>query len=223
MNANKEIRTVTCPACSQTNPFDSVSVIEEGTTNLKELFAGTINKVNCSFCSTKFLVEIPIIYRDNPKNFLIYNKALGKDEALTGLLDLMDELYHRVYEDLDRKDKPTCRLTLSRKDLIEKIAIHQQGYDDRLIEYIKYQLFGHSKKGLDSNRMELLFDFSNTNQESICFLAFDLKTGNPLYSLNFQNEDYRKLENYFLSSSEMEKKLNQLFKKYYVHVGNLLG
>ena len=223
MKIDSEIKEINCPACSQPNTIEPVSVIHEGTPELKELFAGTINKVECLSCSKNFLVEIPLIYRDDSKHYLVYCISLPRDEQLEDLIEQMDALYQMTYEELGLQDKPLCRLTISRRDFIEKIAIHQHGYDDRLIEYIKYQLFGHSKRGLDSSTMELLFDFTNSNDDHLSFFAFDLNTGKPIYSLEFSSQDYRNLVNYFLSTEEMEKKLNQLFKKHYVHVGNLLG
>ena len=223
MKTENEIQEINCPACAHPNTFEPVSVIKKGTLEQKELFKGNINKVNCSSCSRNFLVEIPLIYRDDSKHYLIYNIAVSEEEQLEDLIEQVDTLYRMTYEDFGFEDKPKCRLTTSRRDFIEKIAIQQQGYDDRLIEYIKYQLFGHSKRGLDSSRMELLFDFTNSNAEHISFLAFERNTGKPLYSMEFLGQDYGNLERYFLGSQEMEKKLNQLFKKYYVNVDNLLG
>ena len=70
--------------------------------------------------------------------------------------------------------------------------------------------------------MDLLFDFSNSNAEDLGFLAFDRKTGKPVYALNFSRNDYDHLGNYFLKTNAMERRLDQLFQKYYVHVASLL-
>ena len=222
MNSSGDPQVVQCPACSKETFCRIVSTITQGTRELKALFTGELNKANCMSCSIEFLVEIPLIYRDNIRRFLVYYSPQTSDDSLPNVVDIMEELYRQLFQGLPQKDKPDCRLTLARRDFIEKIAIHQHGYDDRLIEYIKYQLFQHSKKGLDPNRMDLLFDFSNSDDEQLSFISFDRKTGKPVYSLNFLLTDYYHLEDYFLKKSEMEVRLNQLFRKYHVHVSSLL-
>ena len=168
------------------------------------------------------MVEIPLIYRNDRARFLVYYSPRTSDDQLPEIVKSMEELDQQLFKGLSSQEKPDCRLTLCRRDFIEKIAIRQFGYDDRLIEYIKYQLFQHSKKGLDPHRMDLLFDFSNTNDEHLGFLAFDRTTGKAVYSLNFLRDDYEHLAEYFLRENEMETRLNRLFRKYYVHVTCLL-
>ena len=222
MEAPDDHQTFKCPACSHETPYRTVSTITKGTRELTALFGGELNKATCNSCFVEFLVEIPLIYRDDKARFLVYYSPLTPDDQLPELIKLMEKLDQQLFEGLSPLEKPVCRLTLSRRDFIEKIAIRQHGYDDRLIEYIKYQLFQHSKKGLDPHRMDLLFDFSNTNNENLSFFAFDRTTKKAVYSLNFLRTDYDHLGEYFLRKNDMEIRLNRLFKKYYVHVTSLL-
>ena len=222
METPDENQTVKCPACSHQTPCRTVSTITKGTKELTALFGGDLNKTTCKSCFVEFLVEIPLIYRDDKARFLVYYSPLTRDDQLSEITQFMEKLDSQLFEGLSSQEKPICRLTLSRRDFIEKIAIRQHGYDDRLIEYIKYQLFQHSKKGLDPHRMDLLFDFSNTNNKHLGFLAFDRTTKEAVYSLNFLHADYDHLGEYFLRKNEMEIRLNRLFKKYFVHVSSLL-
>ena len=222
MQIYEDSQIVRCPSCSSKTSCQPVTTIREGTNELNDLFVGALNKVKCTACSVEFLVDIPLIYRHDKRPFLAYYAPLTPEEQMQEAISQVEKLYQKNFEGLPNGDMPKCRITFSRKDFIEKIAIHQWEYDDRLIEYIKYQLFQHSTKGLDPHRMDLLFDFSTSNNDHLSFLAFDRQTGQAVYSLKFLNSDYIHLVEHFLQNSEMEIRLNQLYRNYYVHVSSIL-
>jgi hypothetical protein len=219
-NGNNSQR-IMCPSCGAEIVVNPTSVIRENTAQLHDLFKGTLNKFQCTKCDGEFLYDAPIVYRDDDHRYVVYYHTSGTNDNLSEALVYMKELYDGLFRDLGDNEKPISRLTLKRKDLVEKIKIHQQGYDDRLIEYIKYQLFQHSDN-LDCASQDLLFDFASSNSENLAFLAFDRKTGSAHYSLEFPAEEYEKLNQDFLSTPETAKEFDKLFSGYYVHVGTLL-
>ena len=222
MKTYHDQQTVQCPACLRNTICRTVSTITEGTKELNDLFIGTLNKTKCNACSAEFLIDVPLVYRDDKKRVLVYYAPSVKSDHVKEVINELKKLYRHAFAELPDTDKPRCRLTISRRDFIEKIAIYQHEYDDRLIEYIKYQLFQHSTKGLNPHRMDLLFDFSTTTNERLNFLAFDRKTGKAVYALEFLHDDYNQLKQYFFKSSEMENRLDQLYQNHYVHVSNIL-
>jgi len=220
-NNGNNTQRITCPSCHCEILVNPVSVIMENTEELHSLIQGTLNKFNCSSCKVEFLYDTPIIYRDDENHFVIYHHTSGTHDTLPEALNYMSEIYKELFADFSEDEKPVCRLTMRRKDLIEKIKIHQLGYDDRIIEYIKYQFFSHSSE-LDESGMDLLFDFATSTEEKLVFLAFDQHKGDVLYSLEFPTREYHQLKNNFLDTPELEKEFSKLFKGYYVHVSTLL-
>jgi hypothetical protein len=214
-----ETELIDCPHCQQPTPFAATSVLMQGDAVIHELLDGTLNRCVCKACEKAFLFETPLLYRDDERRYIVYYVppafAASEEEAIKHV----DQLYNSIFGDFSTEERPLCRLVTSRSQLIEKIVVHQGNYDDRLIEYIKYQLLEHSP-GLDVVRHELLFDFGNSSDKSIQFLVFDRETRQPQFSLQFSPEDYEGLAAYFLEEGRDE--LDSLFKPYLVRVEDLI-
>jgi hypothetical protein len=210
-----------CPKCSATNAFLPVTVLRDKSDELKQLLAGRLNTVLCESCETEFLYETPILYRDDPQRWMVYFLPPVIVERLDDAILQVEELYDTVFDDLADDDRPGCRLATTRNAFIEKIAVHQRGLDDRIIEYVKYQLYQNCDD-LDPIRHELLFDFSSSAGDQFTFLAFDRDTGKPTYSMEFPTADYESLATYFLSSEKMQGELNQMFRRHFVQVDDLI-
>lgn len=212
---------VSCPKCGTSQLFTPVSVIRDDGPELGLLYEGKLNRQHCEGCNTEFVIDSPIVYRDNNSPYLVYYLPLPNQTDIDEAISTVEGLFLRIFEEVAESDRPSGRLAITRRDFIEKIALHRSGYDDRLIEYVKYQLFQHSK-GLDAHGMDLLFDFGGSTPDNIQFLAFNRDSGEPAYALGFPIADYNKLKEYFLDESDMETRLNNMFRRYYVHVTDLL-
>ena len=214
-----DIELIDCPHCQQPTPFEAISVLVEGESTVLLLLDSTLNQCTCKACDKTFLFETPLLYRDDKRRYIVYYVppafATSEEEAIKHV----DALYRSVFGDFKPEERPSCRLVTSRSQLIEKIVVHQSNYDDRLIEYIKYQLLQHSP-GLDLVRHEVLFDFGKSNEESMQFIVFDRETRQPQFSLQFMPEDYHKLAGYFLEDGREE--LDSLFRPYLVRVEDLV-
>ncbi len=211
-----------CPRCEVETSFAPVTVLtDQQSDDLKSLFAGRLNTVHCESCETDFLYETPILYRDDAGRWMVYYLPTTIIERLDDAVVHVEEIYDMVFNDCDQEERPGCRLVTKRNALIEKIAIHQRQLDDRIIEYIKYQLYQNCDD-LDTIRHELLLDFGNTTDSQLMFLAFDRDTGKPTYSMAFPAEDYESLSTYFLSTEKMQLELERMFRRYLIQVDDLI-
>jgi len=211
-----------CPKCAVQTSFAPVTVLTDlQTDDLKSLFSGRLNTVHCDACETDFLYETPILYRDDDGSWMVYYLPPTIVERLDDAVIHVEEIYDMVFSECSNEERPGCRLVTKRNALIEKIAIHQRQLDDRIVEYIKYQLYQNSDD-LDPIRHELLFDFGNTTETEFIFLAYDRDTGKPTYSMAFPVEDYENLSTYFLSSEKMQNELERMFRRHFIQVDDLI-
>jgi hypothetical protein len=219
------VRVVECPKCQAPQEVEPVTVLQPGAKALKELFRGALNRVTCSGCGTVFILDVPILYRDDAARFLVYlltsvdpkNWAEGEKQ--------MQQVTAKVFSQEKGLQPPTCRLVTDRSALIEKIALHERGLDDRIVEYVKYQLFSNpsQENRLDPVRQRLLFDFSaDPEGPNLAFIVFDRESGRATAGAHIPTEVYREVAEAFTTSLKMREELEALFPGYYVSVERLL-
>jgi hypothetical protein len=190
---------------------------------LQQLVAGRLNRIACTACGTEFLVNDPIVFRDDAAQFLVFFLPVEDTQNWRGAERQMADLARNLFG----ADLPAVgaefRLTLTRRGLIEKIYLHARGLDDRLIEYVKYQLQQRDRKGLDPIRTELLYDFSNSDPDRLVFIVFDRESGHAAAAAHIPMDVYRELaETFFAPDGELRRELQQLFPGYYVSVERLV-
>jgi hypothetical protein len=207
---------VNCPGCKATIAATPVTVLDNDSADLQPLFDGTLNRLHCADCDRDFVLDVPLIFRDTEKRQLIYCLPRDADAPLTEALGEMDTLFTQVFGELPAGELPVCRLTISRPQFIEKIAILQQGLDDRVLELAKRQLYDHSP-GLTLESHDLLFDFRESDEESVNFIAFSRDSGEAAYTLSLRREDYDDMARHFLEIPGQESELNACFDGFYVN------
>ncbi len=212
---------VACPVCQAEVDVELVSVLRPGTPELSELFAGRLNQGECQECGASFAVAVPLVYRDDQGRYLIYCVPLDEHAAWRQTEQRVAEMAEQAMADLAVEQRPVCRLTFHRRNLIEKIAIHQAGLDDRLVEYVKYQLYSRPQAPIDQVRSELLYDFSPSEDRQLGFLLFDRETGQPTAAAHIPLEIYRELATTFHDDDALADELAQLFPGPYVSVERL--
>lgn len=200
--------------------MEATTTVRPGESALDELFHGELNKAVCSHCGTEFLLQVPVVFRDDEGRYLVYCLPVDNKHADQQVEDQMESLTDEVFSEFDTEDVPDCRLTLNRRQFIEKIAIHLKGLDDRLIEYVKYQLY--QKGEIDAVRSELLYDFSDNDPTRIQFLIFDRETGEASAGADLPREVYDELAETFLSDEGLAEEVEKLFPSYNVTVEKLL-
>jgi predicted RNA-binding Zn-ribbon protein involved in translation (DUF1610 family) len=213
---------VACPKCGSAQHVSPVTVLRPDDENLQRLYQGKLNKATCPQCGAEFLLESPILFRDDPNRKLIYYMPLEDPQAYAQAEAQMQAITDLLFPASADTPRPECRLTLSRRHFIEKIAIHSKGLDDRLVEYIKYQLHNRKEKPIDSIRHELLFDFSGTDAEKLAFVVFDRESGQPAAATHLPREVYDELKQAFHTSPELHAELKKLFPGFIVEVDQLL-
>jgi hypothetical protein len=212
--------TIKCPNCDEEIEFTPTTVIHTESPDITLLFNNELNKIFCPDCETHSFFDTPILYRDDNSNYIIYFLPNSFYDTLTHALEQMKTLDDEIFAEVDKDLRPDCRLTTDRNQFIEKIAIQEDSYDDRLMEYIKFQLLKHSEV-LDEIRHTLLYDFANSDEENIAFIAFDSDSGEMDYTLNFKVKEYKELETFYLGTPEKEIELNGYYKPYYIHISAL--
>ena len=119
--------------------------------------------------------------------------------------------------------RPTVRLVFTRPDFIEKIALHQQGLDDRLVEYAKYQLFNGGAEGITPQRHRLLFDFTQKDAGLLTFIIYDRKTGRPIRVLQVPMEEFQHLSQEIQDNDDLRAELDRCFPGCRVDIDMLLN
>lgn len=213
---------VTCPKCGQKMQAEVISVIrEEDEATWKLLVAGKLNVCQCPGCHTSFMVERPLIYRDTNRPFIVYYVDTPPDMDQHDLEVQIDDMAAKTAEQ-EGIDKPVVRLTVTLWDFIEKIFIWRQGYDDRLIEYAKQQLYRNTDLDQMSRQQHrLLLDFSNEDPEKLAFIIFDRETNQPAGGIHVPLEEFRKLTDEFNANPQLLHELDLLFPTCYVSVERL--
>jgi len=213
---------VPCPKCEAPQRARPVTVLRPGDESVPLLFKGELNRVTCDSCEAAFLLDVPILFRDDAERCLIYFLPLEDTrrwaEAERRMADLTDQLFPAA----DHLRAPRCRLTLTRKSFVEKISLHLDRRDDRLVEYIKYQLYNNPHQKIDPVRSELLYDFSSQDREKLAFILFDRESGRATAGAHIPMEVYDELAESFLPESTLDEELSALFPGYYVDVERLL-
>ena len=98
-----------------------------------------------------------------------------------------------------------------KEEFIEKIMLVNAGFDDRLMEYAKFQLFQNCPGQLDHEKHRLLFDFSNKEDNLIKFVVFDKENGKHIAGLHIERKDYEAMDNEFKNTPTLQKELDALF------------
>lgn len=222
MALKKDKNTVACPRCGNTVAANVVNSLGPDDKNLKKLFDGSLNRVKCPSCGAEFIIETSLTYRDNARPFIVFclqEPEDGNTEQIENDVDAM-ATDAAMKENIAR---PVVRLTFSRADFIEKIMLHNCGYDDRLVEFAKLQLFRSlDELQLSRSRHRLLFDYSKTDEESLMFLVYDIDEHKAVNAVQVPMEDYRGLERELEQNKNLQTELEAAFPGCYVSADRLL-
>ena len=223
MEPVEENPNVDCPHCGSRRDVHPVTVLEPNSPELEALFDGTLNQETCDACGVSFVLQVPIVYRDDEAHVLIYYLPLEDREQEAEAEEKMEGVTEQIFGREDTPEPPDCRLVLNRRRFVEKIALHEDGLDDRLVEYIKYQLHNRPDNKIDPVRSELFYDFTNADEQTLPFILFDRETGEPRAGTHVPMDLYHELKRTFLTDDDMARELEQLFPGYRVTVEKILG
>ncbi len=217
--------SIQCPKCGfkLNNIPETVTVLTPDSPFLPKLFDGTLNKVVCPKCKMTLTLDGGhLVFRDAEKQYILYlmpEPEDGNTEALEEEIDatMTDEAQaHGI-------PRPTVRLTYQRPDFIEKISIHKLGFDDRLIEYAKLQLFRNMDElQLSRATHRLLLDYSRTNDEHLYFYVYDRESQKPINAIQVEMKDFLSLEEELMQSEDLQRELDAAFPGCHVCADRLI-
>ena len=212
-----------CPHCSEHFDFEPVTVLTPESEHLAELLHGTLNCVECPQCHATLNVPAQLIYRDPQRPFMAIQTAhpMDDDAALAMAMQVDEDATETARA--AGLQRPPVRLVFSRPDFIEKIALHQQQLDDRIVEFAKYQLFNGGAQGLDPKRHRLLFDFAQKDASALAFLIYDRKSGRPVRVLQVPMTEFQALKDEFAAKAELRQELDHCFPGCRVDVDILIN
>ena len=214
---------VKCPNCGKELNIQVIAVLDaKDTVHLKELFSGQLNCAACPACGRKVAAPCNLIYKDVEQPFIMYEMQHDEEMPVEELELRVDEMATEVFakENLPR---PVVRITFNRADFIEKIAIRRLGYDDRLLEFAKLQLFRTVEEPqLIQSKHRLLLDYSHCNENVLAFLVFDMEEAKFINSLQVPMEEFKSLVHSYENDREAQLELEAAFPGCYVSAEKLL-
>jgi len=214
---------IACPKCGAENTVRPKTVFRRHDPALGALFDGSLNQVACSRCGIAFRLDVPLMFHDEEDPCLIYFTPLEPQGAWQQTERDMAVLAENVAAENGAVEPLECRLTLTRRSFLEKISLQINDLDDRVIEYIKYQLYNTPDRKIDPIRDELLYDFSTHDETQLAFIIFDRESGRATAGAHLPMDVYRELVETLFADDAFSEEIDKLFPGYYVSVDRLLA
>lgn len=216
-------QSVECPKCGAPQDVAPVTVLRPGDKALGPLFNGTLNRFSCTRCGAAIRVDVPLLYRDDAGRRVIYFLPPGESGPVPQKQaeEQVEAVLTAVFGAAADGARPECRLALAKAEFIEKVALSRAHLDDRLVEFIKYQLYSRRPEELDPARKELLYDFSNASKDKLGFIIFNREMGQAETAIHVPMAVYRELASAFLNSADPQDELRKLFPGHVVCAANL--
>ena len=201
---------IACPQCGKEFEADAVSVLTPDSPHLKALLEGTLNCTACPQCGSHLNIPCRLIYRDAENPYMLIQER--RPPTREGLQKLVQNVEAAATQAAMSQglERPELRMVFARPEFIEKLFLHQRGYDDRIVEYAKYQLLGNTE-GLDPAKHRLHYDFSHDDGQLLHFIVFSRKGHRPVRMLQVPMEEYRALAAEFDQSPEARAELERAF------------
>lgn len=211
-----------CPGCGARFSFEPVTVITPDSPHLEELAAGTLNCVECPQCGKRLNIPVRLLYRDvEDPCMIVQGRAVTDPAEMAAAANELDESATAAAQHAGTV-RPKVRLVFARPEFIEKIHLHRNGMDDRLVEFAKYQLFnGGAGDAIDPRQHRLLYDFSQSDEEKLSFIVFNRKTGRPIRVLQVPMQEFQQLEEEISINPTLLKELERVFPGCRVDVDNI--
>lgn len=184
-----KITAVTCPNCGKNGEFNQYNVINitENPSARDRIMSREIFSYTCPFCGEKILVSYDCIYLDTENK---YCTALIENEIPS------------VVKNISTRDF-TVRIVHSINEFIEKIALLEDGIDDRVCELCKLFLEESYEEQNNAELLAAYFIGKDIENETLHFYLIGDDAGNCETTLSLQS--YRNILEYF-SNSEFDKK-----------------
>lgn len=167
---------ISCPTCGLKQDVELYEAINVSTDpQLKDaLMQNWLNRVECPDCNATFRVDMPLLYTDPKHNIMIHwipeSEEMPHDRILEEFEQTLDRINEVVPDDVA---VPSLRLVMSRVELVELIFMIEHGFNQRVVEYVKYSIYTRNMDKVDPHQFRLLLNVEDSTDEELCFVMQD--------------------------------------------------
>jgi DNA-directed RNA polymerase subunit RPC12/RpoP len=215
---------IVCPHCGK--PLGDVRPVtafcRQDKAIVSELFKGaegTFNQFACAACGKNVRLDLALVYRDEDNSRLIYYLPPAERTTIAAAEEAIGKMITQLFgADAKPEDVPDCRLTLSLQEFIEKIALLEDGLDDRVVEFIKYHIYLRNEHDIDPHKVTLLYNFTASDPELLEFVIFGRKSGKAENATNVPMTLYHEVKDALAGDKELHEEICNLFRgRYHVN------
>ncbi|HVO85245.1 MAG TPA: CpXC domain-containing protein [Syntrophobacteria bacterium] len=180
-----KLQKLSCARCNHTQEvptWDSINVTLNP--QLKaEFFANKINTITCGNCGYHSMIGKDLLYHDMQLRVMIFEQYSSHD-----IMDQLDTLKQHCAQNAFRDYR--FRIVRSRRGLIEKILIFQDGFDDRVVELMKLTVISHADDLDARDDQDVLLYYCGSNErEDLLFRTFVDEAEKDVYGVSRQQYD----------------------------------
>jgi len=180
-----KLEQLSCTRCNHTQEvrtWDSINVTLNPQLKV-DLFANKINTTMCGNCQYHSMIGKDLLYHDMQMRVMIFEQYSSHD-----IMDQLETLKQQCAPNAFRDYR--FRIVKSRRGLIEKILIFQDGFDDRVVELMKLTVISHADDldARDDQDVLLYYCGSNERQE-LLFRIFVDEAEKNVYGVSRQQYD----------------------------------
>lgn len=187
INSKQAIR---CPECGQmadVTVWNSITV-KDSPDLKKDLLMGKVNIFHCSSCSHTALMPNPMLYHDEEKKLMISFSPTNDPVLKQKLFDNIKQTSKDSGE-LKKLSGYNLRFVADYNELLEKILIFDNGFNDKTIEVIKLMILSQDIDKSDQR----VCRFGKAENGTIEFMIHDF-IENQIYTSSVPVETYNTVE-----------------------------
>lgn len=196
---------ISCPSCGKQQDvylYESINVEEDPELKVS-LMENKLNRVECTDCDASFRVDMPLLYND-PKNKVLIH---WMPEAAGTTREQILEDFDRMIEDMngflpDDISAPSVRLVTTRVELVELIFMIEAGFNQRVVEYIKYSIYTRNMEKLGPQKYRMLLNIQDSTDEELCFVMQDVDSLGLGNVLRYGRKAYQSMCDLFAESQD---------------------
>ena len=189
-------QSVKCPQCSQMSEvtvWSSITV--KDSPDLKaDLLSGKVNMFNCPSCSHFGLMPHPMLYHDEEKKLMISFSPTNDPVLKQQLFDNIRKTSAQS-DELEKLVGYNLRFTADYNELLEKVLIFDNGFNDKAIEVIKLMVISGD---IDKSEQRVC-RFCKFENGEIEFMIHDF-IENQLYTSTVPLQTYETVYNSLIES-----------------------
>ncbi len=203
MSSKKEVK-ITCPRCDATSPFTIwLSINTADDPELKESVRNqSLFRFTCPYCGVETMIDYGLLYHQ-PEDKLMVHYAVTPENEQEVVSMLTDPEKNAPFRSLFDAHY-VIRVVRSRNQMLEKLAIFDANFDDRLIELYKRDL-EQAYKAEHPNAVAPQILLFNTPENEQMFQIID---GNETKGVVPLNTSY-----YYLLLQRHGKEMRELFEE----------